>query len=196
MAAATTMPQAIPKELNLRVFTEARPYTLEEKYSICEAVFTNMHEGNSLRQSCRMIGIAYQTVNLWWNRPAKDLDEEQEKFVSWARSRYHESRIAMLDRIAEDTIRLSDQSLEGTIVVEKLSDEGQLQVVERKTVDNVQRAKLMVDSRKWLLSKLDPGRYGEKVTLAGDPDNPVKHVTEIKRTIVKPSSAEKEQPKI
>jgi hypothetical protein len=38
----------------------------------------------------------------------------------------------------------------------------------------VQKQRLQVDTRKWLLSKIAPRKYGDKVTLAGDEDNPMK----------------------
>jgi hypothetical protein len=42
---------------------------------------------------------------------------------------------------------------------------------------NDRRVKL--DTRRWLMSKLHPARYGDKVTVAGDVDNPVRHVVEL-----------------
>ncbi len=43
----------------------------------------------------------------------------------------------------------------------------------------VAKARLQVDTRKWLLSKALPKVYGEKLAIGGDPDTgPVKHVIE------------------
>lgn len=39
--------------------------------------------------------------------------------------------------------------------------------------DTVQRARLRVDTRKWLMSKLVPKKYGDKIQHSGDEDNPV-----------------------
>ena len=36
--------------------------------------------------------------------------------------------------------------------------------------------RVRIDTRKWLMSKLNPARYGDKVTLAGDAKNPLQHV--------------------
>ena len=36
------------------------------------------------------------------------------------------------------------------------------------------RRRLRVDTRKWLLSKMLPKVYGDRVTLAGDADNPIR----------------------
>jgi len=48
-------------------------------------------------------------------------------------------------------------------------------VVEVKTItgDMIERAKLQVDTRKWLLSKMAPKRYGDRLELAGDKDAPL-----------------------
>jgi len=42
------------------------------------------------------------------------------------------------------------------------------------TGDMVERSKLMIDTRKWLLAKLMPKKYGDRTVLAGDPDAPIK----------------------
>jgi hypothetical protein len=34
----------------------------------------------------------------------------------------------------------------------------------------------MIDTRKWLLSKMLPKIYGDHLTVAGDPDQPVQHI--------------------
>jgi hypothetical protein len=39
--------------------------------------------------------------------------------------------------------------------------------------EHIQRSRLRIDARKWMASKLRPKKYGEKLELAGDPDNPV-----------------------
>jgi hypothetical protein len=36
-----------------------------------------------------------------------------------------------------------------------------------------QARRVMVDARKWLLSKLRPQRYGDRLLVAGDPENPI-----------------------
>ena len=48
----------------------------------------------------------------------------------------------------------------------------------------MQKHKLQVDTRKWLLSKLAPKKYGEKLELTGDPDRPLA-IQKIERVVVK-----------
>lgn len=47
------------------------------------------------------------------------------------------------------------------------------------TEEDVQRAKLKVDVRKWIASKMKPKRYGDRTTLVGDEDQPITTVTRV-----------------
>jgi hypothetical protein len=47
----------------------------------------------------------------------------------------------------------------------------------------VAKQRLQVDTRKWMLSKLAPRKYGDRLELAGDPKNPIT-VARIERVIV------------
>lgn len=50
-----------------------------------------------------------------------------------------------------------------------------------------QKARVRIDARKWLLSKRQPKRYGDKLELAGDKDNPVA-IAVVERRIVRPNA--------
>jgi hypothetical protein len=45
----------------------------------------------------------------------------------------------------------------------------------------VNRCRIRVDLRKWLAGKLRPKKYGDRVELAGDKDNPVTVVFNVPR---------------
>jgi hypothetical protein len=49
----------------------------------------------------------------------------------------------------------------------------------RKDWAAVQKHKLQVDTRKWLLSKLAPKKYGEKLEISGDDKSPLVHRIEL-----------------
>ena len=72
------------------------------------------------------------------------------------------AREAMIDKLADETMELSDAPIE-------LNDKGNMDPAA------VQARKLQVDTRKWILSKLAPKKYGEKVeqTIVGDADQPL-----------------------
>lgn len=53
--------------------------------------------------------------------------------------------------------------------------------------EHVQRSKLRIDSRKWLASKLKPKKYGEKLSVGGDSENPLQMlVKEISGNTLEP----------
>ena len=69
--------------------------------------------------------------------------------------------------------------------------EGLLELVQRDcTVDGkpdnalVQQLRLDVDTRKWLLSKMHPRRFGDRIEVGGDPTAPI--VTCIELVAVEP----------
>lgn len=66
-----------------------------------------------------------------------------------AAQRYARAREVRNDRLAEETLRIADNC------------------------KDPQKAKLQVDTRKWLLSKLAPKKYGDRTVIAGDPDAPL-----------------------
>lgn len=47
-----------------------------------------------------------------------------------------------------------------------------------KVNEDAQSRRVRVDTRKWLLAKQAPKRYGDKMTLAGDPEQPLMKMTE------------------
>ena len=62
-----------------------------------------------------------------------------------------------------------------------------MDIAEEETPDAVAvaRNKLRIDTRKWILSKMLPREYGDKLELSGDPDKPL--YTEVRRTVVDPN---------
>ena len=79
--------------------------------------------------------------------------------------------------MAEEILDISDDDSEDTIFIEADEESGK----SAKAVKNkefIERARLRVDSRKWLLSKLLPKTYGDRTILAGDPENPLAGMTD------------------
>ena len=46
-------------------------------------------------------------------------------------------------------------------------------VQDAKAAPDAAKGRLAFDAERWLLSKLDPRRYGDRTTLAGDPESPL-----------------------
>ena len=93
--------------------------------------------------------------------------------------RYARAMELRCERMAEEILEIADDSSndwmerEGLIVPDH---------------ENVQRSRLRVDSRKWVLSKLMPRKYGDRVTqeITGDANAPL--ITRIELVSVYPPS--------
>ena len=125
------------------------PEQEEEKQRKIHAVLQGMREGKSAFKACQAAGVAQSTFGFW-------VDEDPQLAVEYARARED-----LIERMAQEILELSD------------ADVG-MQPDGKKDWAAVQKHRLQVDSRKWLLSKLAPKRYGDKITHAGDEENPVK----------------------
>ncbi len=130
-----------------------------DKQDAIEAVLLNMHAGLSCFKACQSVGVSHSTFLGWVNEDAELADK------------YARAREDLIERIAQEVIELSDM------------DVGE-QPDGKKDWAAVQKHKLQVDTRKWLLSKLAPRKYGDKLELTGDPDRPLA-IQKIERVVVK-----------
>lgn len=136
-----------------------RPSKYENKADICALVLSGMRGGLSTFKACEAAGVPHSTFLLWMKDDAELAD-------SYARARED-----LIERIANEVLELSD------------ADVGE-QPDGKKDWAAVQKHKLQVDTRKWLLSKLAPKKYGDKLELTGDPDRPIA-IQKIERVVVK-----------
>ena len=137
-----------------------KKYSQESKDKISQIVLDGMsNEGLSCFKACQKAGVPNGTFMLWIDGD-KDLAE-----------RYARARHDLIERIAQDMLDITDQDVGMTL-------DG------KKDWMAVQKQRLQVDTRKWLLSKLAPKKYGDKLELTGDPDRPLA-IQKIERVIVK-----------
>lgn len=137
MAKAKTIAKAAPKKIG-------RPSAFNEKTAmeICE----RLSNGESLRAICRANGMPPESTVRGWV-----LDD-----VEGFSAQYARARDIGLDALAEETLAIADTPVEG--VRREETDDGYKEVRE----DMLGHRKLQVDTRKWLLSKLAPKKYGDK----------------------------------
>jgi hypothetical protein len=66
-----------------------------------------------------------------------------------------------------------------------------IDIADNATSEEVQQARLRIDTRKWMAGKLRPKKYSDKLTVAGDADNPIavtgQLITKIEVVHVNPS---------
>ncbi len=142
----------------------------KNKADICALVLSGMRGGLSAFKACEAAGVPQSTFNIWLNQDAELAAE------------YARAREDLIERLANETMAIADQAFT-EIEEQALNAKGEPVVVKKKVPVDVQRAKLQVDTRKWLLSKLAPKKYGEKLELTGDPDRPLA-IQKIERVVV------------
>lgn len=77
---------------------------------------------------------------------------------------YARAKEESADAMAEDILEIADNEVEQPLIVDGLPMQVDGKLVMVKDNVSVQHAKLRVDTRKWLMAKMKPKRYGEKVT--------------------------------
>jgi len=82
--------------------------------------------------------------------------------VSWC-ERYTRAKEASMEAMADEILALADNPVAALKTTTKA--DGSVETVEG---DAVERTRIQIDSRKWLLSKLAPKRYGEKLDLTAN----------------------------
>lgn len=123
---------------------------------LANAICESIADGQSLRSICQADDMPNKSTVFRWLAERQDF-----------RDQYARAREAQADAIVEEILEIADNA-------------GLSEAFE------VQQARLRVDARKWLASKLKPRVYGDKLEVGGDPDRPL--VTKIVREVVRPNN--------
>lgn len=125
-------------------------------------VFDLMSSGQvkSLGKACNRIGVNITTVMKWIDQDSTGTLHQQ----------YTRARDQMHDVMADEILVIADSPA-------PLDASGR--------VDNgmVQLMRLQIDTRKWLLSKLAPKKYGDKLEISGSDSAPLR-IERVERVIV------------
>ena len=127
---------------------EPKPRVNPNKDKIIQSVLQGMHDGLSAFKACQAAGVPQSTFNRWVDADAKLAED------------YAHAREDLIERMANEVLELADSEVPET-------GDG------KRDWQAIQQRKLQVDSRKWLLSKLAPKKYGDRLELAGDKENPL-----------------------
>lgn len=118
-------------------------------------------DGESLRAVCRDENMpAESAVRAWSIDPEHPISAQYEK-----------ARESQYARWAEELLEIADDGTND--YVERQRQDGSS--VEAVDAEHIQRSRLRVDTRKWLLSKLLPKRFGDKVEIGGPGGGPIEH---------------------
>ena len=124
-------------------------YSEETALIICN----RMIKGESLRSICRDESMPDAGTVLRWASKHSEF-----------RQQYDDAMAQRAESMFEEILDIADETSRDTIN----TDTG-----ERANTEWISRSRLRVDARKWMLSKMMPKKYGEKLELAGDPANPL-----------------------
>jgi hypothetical protein len=132
-------------------------YSQEEKENIFEYVFKEIEKGRALRNVLKDENTPHADTFYEWL--------EKDSFKS---ERYARATQIRADVIFDDMLIIADQNENDTYT----NEDGKVLI----NNDVINRAKLRIDTRKWVLSKLNPKKYGDKIQQ--------EHSGEIKTTII------------
>jgi len=117
-------------------------YTKENKDLILNNIFDDITQGLAVRNAIKKENISFSTFYIW-------LDDDEDKSKQYARAT--EIRA---EAMAEDILQICD-AFENDVVLDQ----------EGKEITNhnvIQRDRLRVDTRKWLMSKMMPKKYSDR----------------------------------
>ncbi len=123
-------------------------FTPEIGELVCELIA----EGQSLRQIALRDSMPTVSTMMLWASKGDAGDERYQAFAE----QYVRAMAVRADYMAEQLIDIADDASHDIFV----DDEGN----ERVNFDNIQRAKLRIETRKWLMGKMKPKKYGDKIT--------------------------------
>jgi hypothetical protein len=110
---------------------------------------SRLSEGETLSQICRDEHMPSKSTVLDW------VNDDKEGFAD----QYARARDRQLEHWADELLSISDDGRNDWMV----RNGGDVAV----NSEHIQRSKLRSDNRKWLLSKLKPGKYGDRVEHVG-----------------------------
>lgn len=119
---------------------------------LADRVCTRIAEGASMRTACKLDEMpAICTVFKW-------IREKPEFAKQYARATEERT-----EAMAEDLLDIADDGSNDLMTIQKGN---QTYEIENKEVTN--RSRLRVDSRKWLMAKMKPKKYGDKLDLTSN----------------------------
>ena len=112
----------------------------DTKAEVIEQILSLVDDGKSLRQACKEIDFPRKTFEGW-------LEADEELSAQYARARENRA-----EKIFEEILTIADRPAPTTD--SGATDSG-----------DVQHRRLQIDARKWMLGKMSPKKYGDKIDL-------------------------------
>lgn len=126
--------------------------------------------GHTINQAAHKCGLARQTVIAWAMKGA-----DPESSLIWFTTMYDAAIQTRLEVWADELNEIADDGSNDWY--ERESKDGSKTWIAADQ-EHINRSRLRVDTRKWLLSKLSSKKYGDKVEHTGEDGGPIKVVLE------------------
>lgn len=152
---ARIVAEAVAAERAKAAASKAKRPAVNYTKALGDRIAAQLEEGLSLSKICEGPGMPSKSTVNRWAHDAKHPFAEQ-----YARARARGYRIH-----ADEILDIADEATSDAV--------------------QVARNKLRIDTRKWVLSKMLPKEYGDKIEIASDPEAPF---TVIETVIVQSSS--------
>ncbi|KQR93305.1 hypothetical protein ASG01_08900 [Chryseobacterium sp. Leaf180] len=130
------------------------PEEIEKKF---DSILDAIEEGKSLRKTLKEIGPSSKTFYEW-------LDADAEKIKRYARA-CEDRAEALLDEML-DIVDDTSCDYVGMDIGE--GEASEIVLDKKPNYELIQRSRLRYDARKWLVSKLNPKKYGDKLDVTTD----------------------------
>lgn len=141
----------------------------EYNTDVADSICARIADGESLRSICRCSDMPSMSMVMRW------LGVHQ-----YFREQYARAREEQADKIFDELLEIADDGRNDWIEKEQGS------VVDH---EHVSRSKLRIDTRKWMLARMAPKKYGDatNIKLSGDSENPLNVLlSEISGNTLKP----------
>jgi len=138
----------------------AKPYnyTEEEKKAIVETICNRVIEEKiSFNKAIESSDISYVTFFNWMIKSIE------------LKEIYNYARDFRSDVLFEEIIEIADNTEIGEVTMNKPSG------IEIKTGDMTDHRRLKIDARKWVVSKMQPKKYGDKLDITTDQKQTIKY---------------------
>ena len=112
----------------------------DTRAEVIEQILALVDDGKSLRQACKEIDFPRKTFEGW-------LEADEELSAQYARARENRA-----EKIFEEILTIADRPAPTTD--SGATDSG-----------DVQHRRLQIDARRWMLGKMSPKKYGDKIDL-------------------------------
>jgi len=121
--------------------------------NLADNICSQLAEGISLRTVCLAEDMPDKSTVFMWLRTKKAFLDQ-----------YARAKQESADAMAEEILDISDDGTNDWMTI--YTDKGYAKEVPNNEV--LQRSRLRVDTRKWLMAKMKPKKYGDKIDVTSD----------------------------